>query len=86
MPTQHPSCPNTAIERGADGVVRIIPDKCDHQGKCETACPYGAIGCDENDIADKCDALTASPSARCSSRPGEQRIARRRIDTFVNVG
>jgi tetrathionate reductase subunit B len=49
------SCDNKAIERGADGIVRVIPDKCDHLGSCETACPYGAIGCDDNDVADKCD-------------------------------
>ncbi len=49
------SCDNKAIERGADGIVRVIPDKCDHLGACEAACPYGAIGCDENDVADKCD-------------------------------
>jgi tetrathionate reductase subunit B len=49
------ACPNDAIERGADGIVRVIYDKCEHSGKCEEACPYGAIGCDENDVADKCD-------------------------------
>jgi tetrathionate reductase subunit B len=49
------SCDNKAIERGADGIVRVIPDKCEHLGACEAACPYGAIGCDENDVADKCD-------------------------------
>jgi tetrathionate reductase subunit B len=49
------ACDNKAIERGADGIVRVIPDKCDHLGACETACPYAAIGCDENDVADKCD-------------------------------
>jgi tetrathionate reductase subunit B len=49
------SCDNKAIERGADGIVRVIPSKCDHLGTCETACPYAAIGCDENDVADKCD-------------------------------
>ena len=49
------ACPTQAIERGADGIVRVIPDKCDREGKCEAACPYAAIGCDENDIADKCD-------------------------------
>ena len=49
------ACDNKAIEMGADGIVRVIPDKCDHLGSCETACPYGAIGCDGNDIADKCD-------------------------------
>ena len=49
------SCDNKAIERGADGIVRVIADRCDHLGSCEAACPYGAIGCDENDVADKCD-------------------------------
>lgn len=49
------ACDNKAIERGADGIVRVIPDKCDHLGACEKACPYAAIGCDENDVADKCD-------------------------------
>jgi tetrathionate reductase subunit B len=49
------ACDNKAIERGADGIVRVIADKCDHLGSCETACPYAAIGCDDNDIADKCD-------------------------------
>jgi tetrathionate reductase subunit B len=49
------ACDNKAIERGADGIVRVIADKCDHLGSCETACPYGAIGCDDNDVADKCD-------------------------------
>jgi len=49
------ACDNHAIERGADGIVRVLADKCEHLGKCETACPYGAIGCDDNDIADKCD-------------------------------
>jgi tetrathionate reductase subunit B len=49
------SCDNKAIERGVDGIVRVIPSKCDHLGTCETACPYGAIGCDDNDVADKCD-------------------------------
>jgi tetrathionate reductase subunit B len=49
------ACRHEAIERGADGIVRIIPDKCDHAGDCEAACPYGAVGCDDNDVADKCD-------------------------------
>ena len=49
------ACTNDAIQRGADGIVRVIADKCDHLGACEAACPYGAIGCDDNDVADKCD-------------------------------
>jgi tetrathionate reductase subunit B len=49
------SCPEDAIFRSADGIVKINPDRCTHEGKCEAACPYGAIGCDDNDVADKCD-------------------------------
>ncbi len=49
------SCPEDAIFRSVDGIVKIDPDRCTHAGKCEAACPYGAIGCDDNDIADKCD-------------------------------
>jgi tetrathionate reductase subunit B len=49
------ACDNNAIERGADGIVRVLADKCEHLGKCESACPYAAIGCDDNDVADKCD-------------------------------
>ena len=48
-------CPTKAIGRLADGIVRVDPDLCDHSGNCESACPYAAIGCDESDIADKCD-------------------------------
>ena len=49
------ACDRTAIIKGADGIVRVDPDRCEHVGACEATCPYGAIGCDENDIADKCD-------------------------------
>ena len=49
------ACDRIAIVKGADGIVRVDPDRCEHIGACETACPYGAIGCDDNDIADKCD-------------------------------
>jgi tetrathionate reductase subunit B len=49
------ACTRTAIVRGDDGIVRVDADKCEHVGACEAACPYGAIGCDDNDVADKCD-------------------------------
>ena len=49
------ACPTKAIDRQTDGIVRIDPDVCDHDGACEKACPYAAIGCDDNDVADKCD-------------------------------
>ena len=49
------ACDRVAIIKGADGIVRVDADRCEHVGACEAACPYGAIGCDDNDIADKCD-------------------------------
>jgi tetrathionate reductase subunit B len=50
------ACPTTAIDRGDDGIVRIDPDKCRGHGKCEDACPYGAIYVDPvRNVADKCD-------------------------------
>jgi tetrathionate reductase subunit B len=48
-------CPQEAIFRTDGGIVKVNPDRCTHEGKCEAACPYGAIGCDDNDVADKCD-------------------------------
>jgi tetrathionate reductase subunit B len=49
------SCNQSAISRGDDGIVRVDPEACDRSGDCTKACPYGAIGSDANDIADKCD-------------------------------
>lgn len=49
------ACPEKAISRAADGIVRIDPDTCTSDGSCEKACPYGAILCDPADVADKCD-------------------------------
>jgi tetrathionate reductase subunit B len=49
------ACPTKAIFKREDGIVKVDPDLCDHEGRCEAACPYAAIGCDENDVADKCD-------------------------------
>jgi tetrathionate reductase subunit B len=49
------ACPTEAINRLADGIVRINADLCDNENQCQGACPYGAIGSDDNDVADKCD-------------------------------
>ena len=49
------ACGHKAIERAADGIIKVIADLCEHDGACEKACPYAAIGCDDNDVADKCD-------------------------------
>ncbi|HTE21020.1 MAG TPA: 4Fe-4S dicluster domain-containing protein [Armatimonadota bacterium] len=50
------SCPTGSISRGEDGVVRVNTETCQGFGKCEDACPYGAIYVDpQRNIADKCD-------------------------------
>lgn len=49
------ACPTKAIFKREDGIVKVNADLCDHLGHCESACPYAAIGCDDNDTADKCD-------------------------------
>lgn len=50
------ACPNDAIVRGADGIVRIVESECDRSRDCIKACPYGALHIDPvAQIADKCD-------------------------------
>jgi tetrathionate reductase subunit B len=50
------ACPEDAITRDTDGVVRISESKCDRSRDCIKACPYGAIHIDPvSQIADKCD-------------------------------
>lgn len=50
------ACPTHSIRRGDDGIVRIDTDTCVGHGRCEEACPYGAIYVDpQTNLADKCD-------------------------------
>lgn len=50
------ACPTESIQRGEDGVVRINTETCNGNGRCEEACPYGAIYVDPlRHVADKCD-------------------------------
>ncbi|HWB10581.1 MAG TPA: 4Fe-4S dicluster domain-containing protein [Pirellulales bacterium] len=50
------ACPTDSIHRDDDGIVRIDTDTCRAHGKCEEACPYGAIYVDPlRNVADKCD-------------------------------
>jgi len=49
------ACPNDAIYRDDNGIVRLHKDKCDLTLSCMNACPYGARYVDKkNHITDKC--------------------------------
>lgn|GEM_PF-107717 len=37
------ACPNDALTRGEDGIIRVVDAKCNGCGSCVEACPYGAI-------------------------------------------
>ena len=53
------ACPSEAIVRGEDGRVLVDRERCNGDGACVTACPYGAIYVDERTKkADKCDFCT----------------------------
>ena len=54
------ACPEKAIKRGADGIVRINQELClGQKGKCGhpcvRACAYGALSAATDGLADKCD-------------------------------
>src|SRR5690606_32316707 len=71
------ACPTQSITRGEDGIVRIRTETCTGQGKCEDACPYGAIYVHpQTNTADKCDfcshRLEAGMAPACvETCPGE---------------
>ncbi len=48
MHCDHPpcveACPEHAIKKGPDGIVRIDKEKCRGHAECMKACPYGVIG------------------------------------------
>jgi tetrathionate reductase subunit B len=49
------ACGSEAIEKRADGLVLILPEKCTGCKLCEDACPHGAIFFNEHlNIAQKC--------------------------------
>lgn len=70
------ACPEKAIKRGPDGIVRIEQELClGQKGKCGhpcvRACAYGALSAETNGLADKCDfcsdRLAASLQPTCVS-------------------
>jgi len=49
------ACPNDAIYKDDNGIVRLYKDKCDLSLHCMSACPYDARYIDnKNKITDKC--------------------------------
>ena len=71
------ACPTESISRGDDGIVRINTSTCEGHGKCEEACPYGAVYVDPvRNVADKCNfcehRLAAGMEPACvETCPGE---------------
>lgn len=60
------ACPTGAIQRTAQGVIRIDPQVCTGSGHCVPACPYGVIAVSEaSQVAQKC--------TLCEDRLGEGR-------------
>jgi len=50
------ACPTSSIVKLQNSIVHINQDSCRGLGKCEEACPYGAIYVDpQRNVADKCD-------------------------------
>lgn len=50
------ACPTGSIVRLENGIVHINQDTCRGFGKCEDACPYGAVYVDpQRNVADKCN-------------------------------
>jgi Fe-S-cluster-containing dehydrogenase component len=48
------ACPTGAIFREVDGTVQFDSDLCIGCGQCETVCPYGVIGVNDEGKAVKC--------------------------------
>lgn len=58
-----PACPNDAIQRMDDGRVEISKSDCEMDTGCVSACPYGAIHIDRQQMkADKCNFCTQRTS------------------------
>ncbi|MCR5814996.1 MAG: 4Fe-4S binding protein, partial [Desulfovibrio sp.] len=55
------ACPNGAISRGQDGIVRINQKLCVHCGLCRAACPEGAPFKDNGKVV-KCDLCDGDPA------------------------
>jgi molybdopterin-containing oxidoreductase family iron-sulfur binding subunit len=54
------SCPEGALSRDDEGVVRVAVDLCTGCGLCAEACPYGAVVVDPSaGVARKCDLCVA---------------------------
>lgn len=52
------ACISGALEKDAEGVVKIDKTKCVGCGSCVMVCPYGAIEVSEEHVATKCELCT----------------------------
>jgi len=64
------ACPEEAIYKDEDEVVLVDQEKCTACGDCVTACPYGMIELNGDDLAYKCDYCGGDPACVKECEPG----------------
>lgn len=64
------ACPVEAISRNDLGAVVVDEEACTGCGECVTACPYGMIWLNEDDLAYKCDLCGGDPECVKVCQPG----------------
>jgi Fe-S-cluster-containing hydrogenase component 2 len=68
------ACPTDALVRDPKtNVVVLVEEKCEECGKCEPACPYGAINCIEGKPL-KCELCGGDPECVRFCAPGALRF------------
>jgi len=64
------ACPEEAIYKDGNEVVRVDRKKCNGCGDCVAACPYGMIEQDAEKLAYKCDYCDGDPACVKECAPG----------------
>lgn len=64
------ACPEEAIYKNENEVVLVDREKCNSCGDCVTACPYGMIEQDAEELAYKCDYCSGDPACVKECAPG----------------
>jgi len=64
------ACAEKAISKNNDDVVVVDVEKCTGCGDCVSACPYGMIDLNSENIAYKCDYCGGDPACVKECQPG----------------